>query len=46
MAIRPAAEPRTRLLIVFMLNLQVALSGRFQIRRMSAHLRTGSLVLL
>src|SRR5215475_3161907 len=32
MARRPAAEPRTRLLIVFMLNLQVALKGRFRIR--------------
>src|SRR5262249_9864447 len=32
MAMRPAAEPRTRLLIVFMLNLQVALKGRFRIR--------------
>src|SRR6185312_9677397 len=28
MASKPAAEPRTRLLTIFMLNLQVALSGK------------------
>src|SRR5207253_6757501 len=43
MARRPAAEPRTRLLIVFMLNLQVALKGRFRIRWVR-HPKVGSLV--
>src|SRR3954468_23356266 len=32
MAIRPAAEPRIRLLTIFISNLQVALKGRFRIR--------------
>jgi hypothetical protein len=32
MARRPAAEPRIRLLTIFMLNLQVAPKGRFRIR--------------
>src|SRR4030081_3463739 len=32
MASRPAAEPRIRLLTIFMLNLQVVLWGRFRIR--------------
>jgi hypothetical protein len=31
MAIRPAAEPRIRLLIIVMLNLQVVQKGRFRI---------------
>src|SRR5215470_323641 len=39
MARRPAAEPRIRLLTIFMLNLQVALKGRFRIRWVNDTLR-------
>src|SRR5215472_4544858 len=39
MARRPAAEPRIRLLTIFMLNLQVALKGRFRIRWVKNTLR-------
>src|SRR6266436_8622034 len=43
MARSPAAEPRIRLLTIFMLNLQVARKGRFRIRWVK-HPKVGSLV--
>jgi hypothetical protein len=44
MAIRPAAEPSIRLLTNFMLNLQVALSGKVPDPLGDDTLKAGSLV--
>src|SRR6476620_4062054 len=44
MAIRPAAEPRIRLLTIFMLNFQVALSGKVPDPLGGKHPQVGSLV--